>query len=348
MRPRWYKDKYFSVILLISAVVSALIHFPELLMLSDGTRGDLLFPGMKWSDVMNEILFTCVSLLVLFYINYRFIFYGSIGLRSDWSRVLCSFMITWVVNSVFAKLFVFMHHQMDIPAINALIHHYLHPLRDFILTVIVTGTSYMEILIRRKQSMEVENQQLRAESLLNQFEALKHQLNPHMLFNSLNTLGSLIREAPDKAQDYLRELSRVLRYMLQGNESQSVTLAEEMKFVQAYIFLLQMRYEKNLIFDIRIDEEALSRQLPPMAVQMLLENAVKHNEISSRKPLLIRVVGDEHRIRVENPLQPKLTESTGTRIGLANLTKRYRLLYKEEIQIQEEDHHFVVTLPLIG
>ncbi|MGL4294041.1 MAG: sensor histidine kinase [Bacteroidales bacterium] len=344
---QYFKDKYRSAILLISAVVAFLIHFPELMMLSDGTGVGLLFPGMEWGDVMNEILFTFLSLLLLFALNYRFIFSSVSRFRSDWSRVCCSFILTWLINSILAKGFVFLHHQVDIPAINAMIHHYLHPLRDFILTFIVTGTCFTEMLIRRKQSMEVENQQLRAENLLNQYEALKNQLNPHMLFNSLNTLRSLIRETPDKAQEYLQELSHVLRYMLQGNESQSVSVAEEMDFVRAYMFLLEMRYEKNLIFDITIDEKAMTKQVPPMAVQLLLENAVKHNEISNRHPLTIRVCADEYRIFVENKLQPKLTRTAGTRIGLANLTHRYRLLFKEEIDIHEDKETFHVSLPLM-
>lgn len=143
-----------------------------------------------------------------------------------------------------------------------MVHHYLHPLRDFIITCIVTGSCYMIHLLRKSQQVLVENQQLRTENLVNQYEALKNQLNPHMLFNSLNTLRSLIRETPDKAQDYLQELSRVLRYTLQENESQSVTLREEMEFVSAYIFLLKMRYEDNLEFDIRIDEAAGACSFP--------------------------------------------------------------------------------------
>lgn len=345
---KWYKDKYVSITLLISTVVAVLIHFPELMMLSDGTGIGQLFPGMRWNDVINEILFTFLTLIILFAINHRFVFSGYRFFKSDWSKVVGSFILTWIVNSLFAQSFVFMHHHMEIPAINAMIHHYLHPLRDFILTVIVTGSCYMDTLIRRKQIMEVENQQLRAESLLNQYEALKNQLNPHMLFNSLNTLRSLIRETPDKAQDYLQELSRVLRYMLQGNDAKSVSVAEEMEFVKAYIFLLEMRYEKNLNFEISISAKASAKQLPPMAIQMLLENAVKHNEISNRRPLTIVVCADEHCVRVENPLQPKLTHSAGTRIGLANLSKRYQLLYKEDILIREEEGRFAVTLPLMG
>lgn len=118
----------------------------------------------------------------------------------------------------------------------------------------------------------MEMQQLKIENIANQFEALRNQLNPHMLFNSLNTLYSLIRESPEKAQEYLNELSKVMRYTLQkDNESHSITLNEEMGFVQSYIYLLKMRYEENLIFNFNIDDTATNRHIPKMAIQMLIE-----------------------------------------------------------------------------
>ena len=195
--------------------------------------------------------------------------------------------------------------------------------------------------------MLIENEQLQAENIRNQYEVLKNQLNPHMLFNSLNTLRSLVRENQDKAQDYIQELSRVLRYTLQGNESQSVTLREEMEFASAYIFLLKMRFENNLQFDIQVDKAYEDFRLPPMAVQVLVENAVKHNEISNRKPLTIHITTNGNGyLSVSNDIQPKWTATPGTGIGLVNLAKRYHLLFKQEIQITE-DKEFTVSIPLI-
>ncbi len=141
-------------------------------------------------------------------------------------------------------------------------------------------------------------------------------LNLHMLFNSLNTLRSLVREAPGRAQDYIQELSRVL-------------------------------YEDNLVFDIAVDAGSEMRRLPPMSVQLLIENAVKHNEISNRHPLTIRIKAEGDRLEVSNLLQPKLTVSAGMGIGLVNLAKRYKLLFKEDIGIKEENHIFSVIIPLI-
>ena len=340
-------DKYVLAVIVISVVVAFLTHFPELISLFDHSGQNSLFSGMSMADVANEILFTFVSLLILFAMNTVLFGFNRPTARITWGKMILSFVLTGFASNLLGQGFVFLHHQFDIPAIDAMVHHYLHPLRDFIITCIVTGSCYMIHLIRKSQQVSVENEQLRSENLVNQFEALKNQLNPHMLFNSLNTLRSLIRETPDKAQDYLQELSRVLRYTLQGNECMSVTLREEMEFVSAYNFLLKMRYEDNLEFDIRIEEEAETLQLPPMSVQLLIENAVKHNEISNRHPLVIRVCTTGKQLTVSNPIQRKKTASGGLQIGLANLAKRYSLLFKEEIEVREDNNTFIVTIPLI-
>lgn len=340
-------DKYVWAVLAISVVVAFLTHFPELISLFDHSGQDNLFPGMRLSDVANEVFFTFVSLLILFTINTWLFGFNRATARITWGKMILSFVMTWVISNLLGQGFVLLHHHFDIPAIDGLVHHYLHPLRDFIITCLVTGSCYMIHLVRKSQQVSIENQQLRTESLLNQYEALKNQLNPHMLFNSLNTLRSLIREMPDKAQDYLQELSRVLRYTLQENECKSVTLQEEMEFVRAYLFLLKMRYEDNLSFDIQIAEEDRLCELPPMSVQLLVENAVKHNEISNRHPLTIHIYTQGRQLTVSNPLQRKLTATSGTRIGLSNLAKRYRLLLKKEIEVREENNSFIVTIPLI-
>lgn len=126
-----------------------------------------------------------------------------------------------------------------------------------------------------------------------------------MLFNSLNTLQSLIRESPPKALDYTQELSQVLRYTLRDNDRQSVTLAEEMQFARAYIYLMKMRYEENLVFRIAIDERMNGLLLPPMSVQLLIENAIKHNEISNRNPLTITIARSRRRCLSATPSSPR-------------------------------------------
>lgn len=339
-----FPNKDLLVLGIISATVAFLTHFPELIALS----GDhSLFPGMRPADVANEVIFTFFSLLLLFYLNIKLFRFPNGLIHIGWKQLLLSFVLTWIASSLLGKGFVFLHRHFDIPAIDAMLHHYLHPLRDFLISCIVVGSCYLMHLNKKSRIMLLENQQLRTENLLNQYEALKNQLNPHMLFNSLNTLYALIGETPAKARNYLRELSQVLRYTLQDNETHSVSLEEEMKFVRSYLYLLKMRYEDNLNFDMRLTDETLSRRLPPMSVQMLVENAVKHNEISNRRPLTIRIRSVGKTLEVGNRLQPKLTRDGSTQIGLDNLSKRYRLLFKQDIEVKTENNCFIVVLPLI-
>lgn len=341
-------DRYMLSTLLISMAVALLIHFPESVSLFDRFESHTLFPGMRLADVVSEVGFTFVSLLILFAVNTRLFHFNRSSVRITWKKILLSFALTWGLSNLLGQTFVYLHHTFNIPAIDAMVHHYLHPLRDFIMTCLTTGSCYIIYLVRRQQQVLVENQQLHAENILNQYEVLKNQLNPHMLFNSLNTLRSLVRENQDKAQEYIQELSRVLRYTLQGNESQCVSLREEMEFASAYIFLLKMRFEENLKFDLCVDPTLENFFLPPMSIQVLIENAVKHNEISNRHPLTIRIAtrAEDQTLTVSNPLQPKLTAATGTGIGLANLAKRYQLLLHRDIQITE-DTAFTVRIPLI-
>lgn len=339
-------NKYMLSTSVISLAVALLIHFPESASLFDQLEDNTLFPGMRPIDVLNEVFFTFLSLLVMFAINTQ-LFHFNRSNRIGWKRVILSFILMWVLSNLLGQTFVYLHEALNIPAIDAMLHHYLHPLRDFIMSCLVTSSCYIIHLVSRQQQVLVENQQLRAENILNQYEALKHQLNPHMLFNSLNTLRSLVRENQERAQEYIQELSCVLRYTLQGNDSQSVTLREEMNYTSAYLFLLKMRFEDNLQVKIDVDEKLEGCFLPPMSIQVLIENAVKHNEVGSRHPLVIRIAtdNDEH-IVVSNPLKPKRTITSGTGIGLINLAKRYQLLLHRDIQITE-DTHFTVRIPLI-
>ncbi len=341
-----FKDRYWLSTLIVSAVVAVLIHFPEVLSLSDAFERRELFTGMEPMDVFNEILFTFLSLLLLFRLSTRIFRFNSPIVRITRRRMALSFLLTWAASSLLGQLFVWLHHRFDIPAIDAMVHHYLHPLRDLIIASIVTGSNYIFYLILRQQRILLENEELRTESLRHQYESLKNQLNPHMLFNSLNTLQSLIRESQPKALDYTQELSQVLRYTLQSDDRPSVTLAEEMQFAEAYIYLMKMRYEENLQFRIEIDPGVEGLLLPPISVQLLIENAIKHNEISNRRPLTISIRTEGRTLLVCNPIQPKRLAGGGPGIGLDNLAKRYHLLWQAEIRISTEADMFCVGLPL--
>lgn len=163
--PLLFKDRYLLSTLIVSAVVAVLIHFPEVLSLSDSFEREELFAGMEPRDVFNEIFFTFISLLLLFWINMRIFRFNTPMIRMTRAKMALSFFLTWGASSLFGQLFVWLHHQFDIPAIDAMVHHYLHPLRDLIIACIVTGSNYIFHLIVKQQRIVIENEALRTESL---------------------------------------------------------------------------------------------------------------------------------------------------------------------------------------
>jgi LytS/YehU family sensor histidine kinase len=219
---------------------------------------------------------------------------------------------------------------------------------NFFVSALVVGCVLIIRLIYQKQIISLENETLRREALQSQFESLKNQLSPHFLFNSLTALKTLIREAPETAQNYVNSLSKALRYTLQSNEKQLVTLKEELVFMDSYLYLIKLRFDTNLSVGISIKEEYSSYRLPPLTIQTLVENAIKHNEISKEKPLIINIITTNmERLAVWNNIQQKISEEEGTGIGLTNLSKQFQLLMGEDITISNKNNQFWVEVPLI-
>ena len=342
------RNKYHLLVNAIGITVTFTMNFPELIALFSPEEANTVYPGLDWTQVGSEVLFTYLSIIILFWLN-RIIFrFNGESIELSTKKVFIMFFLDLLLNGIMGKCFVLLHRAYGIPAIEASVHVYTHPLRDFLLAGIITLSCYLMNRSLKSRKVMMEMQQLKIENIANQFEALKNQLNPHMLFNSLNTLYSLIRESPEKAQEYLNELSKVMRYTLQkDSDSHSISVKEEMEFVYSYIYLLKMRYEDNLTFKFEIAESEMNKKLPKMSIQLLIENAVKHNEISNRHPLSIEVRTKNDSIEVSNRLQLRRGTVSSTGIGLSNLSNRYKLLYKKDIEIIETDDTFTVVLPLI-
>jgi sensor histidine kinase YesM len=193
-----------------------------------------------------------------------------------------------------------------------------------------------------------EAEQLKRENLQSQLEGLKGQVNPHFLFNSLNSLSSLISDEPDKAEKFLDEMSKVYRYLLRTNEDGLTTLDAEMQFIHSYFHLLKTRYGDGLDMEILIDERYYAYQLPPLTLQMLVENAVKHNMILKDRPLKILIMTtNSGRLVVSNNLQRKDRMVSSNKVGLTNIVNKYRLMKQEEISVRDDGKEFAVVVPLI-
>lgn len=203
-------------------------------------------------------------------------------------------------------------------------------------------------VLQQNRTIQAENELLKQQSLQAQLDTLRAQLNPHFLFNSLNALSSLIREGGPRSQEYLAKLSQVLRYSLQVQQQSLVSFSEEIEFTSAYSFLLMIRFGTNLRIENQLPAQA-PWQIPPMSLQLLIENAVKHNIVSSSRPLTIYLLTDkanEH-IIVRNVYQPKVESADGMGSGLANLDSRFRLLSGQSIQLVRSETDFSVHLPII-
>lgn len=204
----------------------------------------------------------------------------------------------------------------------------------------------------REMRMTIENARhlygLKEENIRSQFEALKNQINPHFLFNNLNILSSLIFIDQEAAGKYIRQLSRVYRYVLDMKNSELVLLDDELRFLDSYTFLLKMRYGDNLVITYDIPDEMKVKKIAPVVMQMLFENAIKHNVVSNKKPLHISITSKDHSyLSVKNNLQPKSSVQISSRIGLDNIKRRYRFLTSRKVIIKKTLKSFEVKIPLL-
>ncbi|WP_291919753.1 histidine kinase [Chitinophaga sp.] len=217
-----------------------------------------------------------------------------------------------------------------------------------ILNMLATAVFESTFLLKRWKTSVLEAEDLKKAYLQSELDNLKSQVNPHFLFNSLNSLSALITEDAEKAEQFLREMSRVYRYLLQNNERELTPVEVELTFVRSYYHLLKTRYESAIQLDIHISDEYLDYLIPPLTLQMLIENAVKHNTLMETHPLIIELYSDQDgQLVVSNNLQPKAGVIESNKIGLKNIQKKYQLLVQQELIIDISDRLFTVKLPLI-
>ncbi len=214
----------------------------------------------------------------------------------------------------------------------------------------VNNTLEQRVAERTKQLTKANTQllKLQKENLQSQFEVLKQQVNPHFLFNSLNVLTSLIKIDPDLAESFTERLSKVYRYVLENKEKDLVSLSTELEFLNAYLFLLGIRFMKKLSIEIKIDKIYHEYLILPIAIQLIIENAIKHNTFSKAQPLKIEIFVDEQqRLNIINNLNVRETKFVSTGVGLENINRRYALVSDQKPEFQKTTEHFMARLPLL-
>jgi hypothetical protein len=217
-----------------------------------------------------------------------------------------------------------------------------------IATLFVSFWIYKFILsIIKKQESKVKEQKIIAGTASAKFETLKNQIDPHFLFNSLNVLSSLIEENPENAQRFTTSLSKVYRYVLEQKDKDLVPIEEELAFAKTYMNLLQMRFENSLTYEVRIENVDSEAKVVPLSLQLLLENAVKHNVISEQKPLHIQIYIEKDALVIQNNFQKKAVLQDGQGVGIQNIISRYDIITDRKVTIEQNENTFTVKLPIL-
>jgi len=214
-------------------------------------------------------------------------------------------------------------------------------------TLILSGTEIGVQFFNKWKASLLEVEKYKKETIEAQLENLKSQVNPHFLFNNLSVLSSLVYKDQDKAVDFINQFSKVYRYILDNKSKELVELDIELKFIKSYCYLLNIRFGDSIKFDFKITDNQQLQLLPPMALQLLIENTIKHNETSLDEPLKVNIYTTNDYLIVANNLQLRKVSEPSSKMGLKNITSRYHHFTKMEVKINETEKLFEVHIPLL-
>jgi len=259
-------------------------------------------------------------------------------------------VITVVVSVLFCNYILFVYIQQIDPSkfftgwYGFLNWFYIN--LSLLISAILHARSFM-LAWKSSARKQVVEQKIIAKSANAQFESLKNQLDPHFLFNSLNVLDALIEENPQQAQRFTNDMSKIYRYVLDQKDKELVTIAEEIDFAKTYCELLKTRFEDSVSFEFQIEDAQLSNFVVPLSLQLLLENAIKHNYATEKKPLHIKIFTENGNLCVQNNTQVREIIKEREGIGLSNIVQRYSLVSKKNVHIEQSDDYFKVLIPIL-
>jgi len=313
-----------------------------------------LYGNAYFSSTTQFISTTLVSFL---FFGFGFLTYGFVAIvmrnrfpedRQLFKRLIICLSIFFLMSAVYISLLLLAYDYFDF-------YGYEYMDNDFIkgYVTLITLNIFLTFLnegIYRFEKYKVtitENEQLKKEYMHSRLLGLKSQMNPHFLFNSLNSLSSLIQEDAEKAEEFLDHMSKVYRYLLRTNEEKLVPIETELSFIRSYFFLLKSRYKDALELDIDVSPDRMEQLAPPLTLQMIVENAINQNAISRLKPLKIKVTDASKGIQVINTIQPKMTSIHSNAEIEENINNKYRLLCGCEILIKEDPEQRAIWLPVM-
>ncbi len=332
----WFYSKWYHVLLLMVGIALVIGGIYTVFLGKDFTLLNVLLPS-----IFNTVFIWGGSMSIVVFVWNRF----------PWENAPIRHIVVEVLLILsFLSLFIFgmnlfICHKSSLTFTEGLQQNMF----DIIFTVLITFlivTIHEAIFFYRQWKLNFSKSiRLEKDNLESQYNALKAQVNPHFLFNSLNSLMSMLENHP-QAENYVQDLSDYLRYVLLSNTRETVSLQEELENVEKYLHLQKQRFGTNFDVEKSILPEALHKHLPPLALQMLLENCFNHNVVSKNKPLHIKIFTDSNNLTIENNLQIKQSvDSTGQ--GLKNIEGRYRFVEGQGVKVFSDENRFSVTIPLI-
>lgn len=310
--------------------------------------------GIVWSD---ELMYAGITFVYSFIITATNIYYNAyLSRKYDWEVETQKRLWLGAIGSIILTVVAYgvarMMHEVVFYSTDFELFIQNEELSDyvFVLLIAVLASAILHAFYFYKalQDTKVKEQKIIAGTASAKFDALKNQLDPHFLFNSLNVLTSLIEEDPYQAQKFTTSLSKVYRYVLEQKNKDLVTVDEELQFARTYMKLLKMRFEDSIQLDIPDSCSNPEAKIVPLSLQLLLENAVKHNIVTAKKPLLIKVEEKDNMLVISNNLQEKQVVKKSTGVGLQNIKQRYAILTDRAVGIDKTTTDFKVYLPMLS
>ena len=338
---------------ILLSTVSYALYLVIWLLLDDETSKQL--PVMVWSDYVFDfslcVLFTYIS-LGFCYLMFRFLPFRTSYL---WTIVYASGLL--IINNVIAfgmvTLFCLIWGDIDSNAIyNELINMkgaYTFAMIATFISSVYANSFYLKSYLKaldEKQKLEIALIKEKETALQFQLNSLKLQINPHFLFNNFSTLSELIESEPATASEFLSHLSKVYRHIVRNLNVNLIDLRDELKFIDSYFYLMKLRHGEGIKVNIDNSLRTSGSKIPPASLQLLIENAIKHNAFSAEQPLIIDIRAEKDYLVVRNLKQPLECPVESTGVGQSNIASRYSLLSSKEIRIEDSDHFYSVSVPL--
>ena len=336
------QDKFYNILVIVSGILFLGIIAPLIVGMTSGTD----FPM-----ILENIFFSTLSTTAL-WLGCRYIVF-TLCQKYPWEKhpvkhIILEILFIAVYNLlVVALIFMIGHIVLAATSIEKYFFFDIYA-KCLMISLLISFIHEGVFIYIMWMKSDKRSQELEKESLLSQFETLRNQVNPHFLFNSFNTLITLIEEDKEAAVEYVQKLSDFFRTILQLRDKSIISLEEELELIKTYAFLQMKRYGENLILKNMIPTYVLPKGIAPLSLQMLVENAIKHNVISSVCPLIIEIsLSKNSYILVKNNIQKRQQEETSSGLGLQNIRNRYKFLSDKEIEVMESADYFSVAIPLL-